>query len=217
MENRCNINKLLLTAYLAMMVINLKAQEVKNIAVKPTGVYAEIDIDVQNRMIQQLYEPKTRNASIDTIFNNITHYNPPVLYLFSHALYLNGEKEPAVQWYLYAQVNAMYDAARCADNSAKQAVAILEERIRPTLEDYMKQNKPMVTESAGKTIELYKKLQSDYDIRWINLHGLGAFDGFFSGEAPKKAPQLTVDKLLWPGIEKKILKEFADRWGVKEK
>ena len=80
------------------MLFSLKAQEVKNIAVKPTGVYAEIDIDGQNRMMQLLYEPKTRNASIDTIFNNITHYNPPVLYLFSQALFLNGEKESAVQY-----------------------------------------------------------------------------------------------------------------------
>jgi len=216
-ENNIKMNKIILVVCLAMLVISLKCQEVKNIAVKPTGVYAGIDIDGQNRMMQQLYDIKTRNASIDTIFNNITHYNPPVLYLFSQALYLNGEKEPAVQWYLYAQLNAMYDAARCADNSAKQAVDILEERIRPTLEDYMKQNKPMVTESAQKSIELYKRLQSNYDIRWINLHGLGAFDGFFGEETPKKTPQLTVDKLLWPGIEKNVLKEFAERWGVKEK
>jgi hypothetical protein len=202
---------------LATIVISLKCQEVKNIAVKPTGVYAEIDIDAQNRMMQQLYEPKTRNASIDTIFNNITHYNPPVLYLFSQALFLNGEKEPAVQWYLYAQLNALYDAARCADNSAKQAVEILEERTLPTLDDYMKQNKPLVTASAAKVMDLYKSLQTDYDIRWINLHGMGAFEGVFGEELPKKAPQLTIDKLLWPGIQEKILKEFADRWGVKEK
>lgn len=200
---------------LLLLAFTMNAQETKTIVVKPMGVYAEIDIDGQNRMMQQLYDTLTRNASVDTIFNNITHYNPPVLYLFSQALFLNGEKDSAVQWYLYAQLNAMYDAARCADNSAKQAVEILEERTRPTLDDYMKQNKPLVTASAGKVLQLFKSLQPDYDIRWINLHGMGAFAGAFGEEVPKETPQLTVDKLLWPGIEKNILKEFADRWGVK--
>ncbi|HEY6914710.1 MAG TPA: hypothetical protein VI413_08540, partial [Paludibacter sp.] len=108
----------MILAGLVLLGFGLKAQEVKTIEVKPVGVYAEIDIDGQNRMMKQLYDPQTRNASVDTIFNNITHYNPPVLYLFSQALYVNGEKESALQWYLYAQLNAMYDAARCADTSA---------------------------------------------------------------------------------------------------
>ncbi|MDP4238644.1 MAG: hypothetical protein Q8904_04130 [Bacteroidota bacterium] len=212
------MNKLkMILSGLVLLTITLKAQEVKTIEVKPVGIYAEIDVAGQNRMIKQLYDPNTRNATVDTIFNNITHYNPPVIYLFSQALYMNGEKEPAVQWYLYAQLNALYDAARCADNTAKQAVEILEERYRPTLDEYMKQNKPMVTETAGKVLQLYKSLQSDYDIRWINLHGMGAFAGAFGDELPKEAPKLTVDKLLWPGIEENILKEFAERWGVKEK
>ena len=201
---------------LLLLAFAMKAQETKTIVVKPMGVYAEIDIDGQNRMMQQLYDTLSRKASVDTIFNNITHYNPPVMYLFSQALFMNGEKKSAVEWYLFAQLNAMYDAARCADNSAKQAVEILEERTRPTLDDYMEQNKAMVTESAGKVLQLFKRLQSDYDIRWINLHGMGAFDGVFGEETPKKTPQLTVDKLQWPGIEKSILKEFAERWGVKE-
>jgi len=122
-----------------------------------------------------------------------------------------------VQWYMYAQLNAMYDAARCADNSAKQAVEILEERYHPTLDEYMKQNQALVTETAGKVMSLFMGVQTDYDIRWINLHGLGAFAGAFGEELPKETPKLTVDKLLWPVNQKSTLKEFADRWGVKEK
>ena len=206
----------MILAGLVLLGFGLKAQEVKTIEVKPVGVYAEIDIAGQNRMMQQLYDIKTRNASVDTIFNNIMHYNPPVIYLFSQALYMNGEKDPAVEWYLYAQLNAMYDAARCADNTAKQAVLILEERFRPTLEEYMKQNKTKVTESAKKVIYLFKNLKTDYDIRWINLHGMGAFAGAFGEELPKETPKLTEDKLLWPAMQTKVLKEFAVLHGVKE-
>ncbi len=203
-------------AGLILLGFGLKAQEVKTIEVKPVGVYAEIDIDGQNRMMKQLYDPQTRNASVDTIFNNITHYNPPVLYLFSQALYVNGEKEPALQWYLYAQLNAMYDAARCADTSAKQAILILEDNIRPMLAEYMKQNKALETKSAQMVLDLFKKLPPDYDIRWINLHGMGAFTGAFGEELPKETPKLTEDKLLWPGLQAKVLKEFAGLHGVKE-
>ena len=211
------MNKLkMILAVLVQLAFALNAQEVKTIEVKPVGVYAEIDVAGQNRMITQLYDLNTRNATIDTIFNNITHYNPPVIYLFSQALFMNGEKEPALQWYMYAQLNAMYDAARCADNSAKQAVEILEERYRPTLDEYIKQNQTLVTETAGKVMSLFMGVQTEYDIRWINLHGLGAFAGVFGEELPKETPKLTVDKLLWPGIQKNTLKEFADKWGVKE-
>jgi len=206
----------ILLAGLALLTFSLKAQEVKTIEVKPVGIYAEIDIEGQNRMMKQLYDPQSRNASVDTIFNNITHYNPPVIYLFSEALFMNGEKESAIQWYLYAQLNAMYDAARCADNSAKQAVIILEERFRPTLDEYMKNNKATVTKSAEKTIDLFKKVQSDYDIRWINLHGINSFEGAFGEELPKETPKLTEDKVLWPSMKAKALKEFAKMHGVKE-
>ena len=211
------MNKLkILLSGLALFALTLQAQNIKNIEVKPVGIYAEINVERQNHMMQLLYDTKTRNAAIDTIFNNIGHYNPPVIYLFSQALFLNGEKDSAVEWYLYAQLNAMYDAARCADNTAKQAVLILEERTRPTLEKYMKQNKKKVTESAGKVIQLFKRLKTDYDIRWINLHGLDSFAGAFGDELPKETPKLTEDKLLWPGIEANVLKEFAATHGVKE-
>ena len=206
----------IILAGLVLIVFAIKAQDVKTIEVKPVGVYAEINIKGQNRMLQLLYDTQTRNAAIDTIFNNITHFNPPVIYLFSQALFLNGEKQSAVEWYLYAQINAMYDAARCVDNTAKQAVMVLEERTQPTLDEYMKKNKPIVTESARKVIQLFNSLQPDYDNRWINLHGLGAFDGAFGEELPKEAPKLTEDKSLWPSIKAKVLKEFTETHGVRE-
>lgn len=211
------MNKQILTILcFTMFAVSVTSQEVKIIEVKPVGVYAGIDVEGQNRMINQLYDVNTRNASIDTIFNNFTRYNPPVMYLFSQALFLKGEKQPAVEWYLYAQIQAMYDSARCADNSAKQAVLILEERNRPILDEYMKQNKTIVTETAGKVLLLFQKVKTEYDIRWINLHGLDSFSCFFGEELPKETPVLTVDKSLWPDIERKIMKEFASRYGVKD-
>ena len=208
------MNKFKISVFgVVLFTFGIKAQEVKTIEVKPVDVYAEIKIDEQNRMMKQLYDPQTRSASVDTIFNNITHYNPPVLYLFSQALFANGEKDPAVEWYLYAQLNAMYDSERCADNTAKQAVLILEENIRPTVGTYMKKNKTLEKESAEKVLMLFEKLVPDYDIRWINLHGMGAFSGAFGEETPKEKQILTENVLLWPAMRTKVLKEFKELHG----
>lgn len=200
---------------LSLVAVSLQAQQVKNIEVKPVGEYAEIKIADQNQMMKLLYEPQTRGAAVDTVFNNITHYNPPVLYVFSQALFVNGEQNPAVEWYLYAQLNAMYDAERCADNTAKQAVLILEENIRPTVGQYMKKNKSLEKAAAKKVMDLFCNLKPDYDIRWINLHGMGAFNGVFGEEDPNEKPKLTEDCQLWPTMREKVLKEFAKMHGVK--
>lgn len=202
---------------LVFLALGLQAQTVTNIEVKPVGEYADIKIADQNRMMKQLYDTQTRNASVDTIFNNITHYNPPVLYVFSQALFANGEKVPAVEWYLYAQINAMYDAERCADGSAKQAVLILEENIRATVGSYMRQTPGLEKESAEKVLVLFRKLAPDYDIRWINLHGMGAFSGAFGEETPNEKPKLTEDTIRWPAMREKVLNEFAKMHGVKLK
>jgi len=211
------MRKLILGLGLFLIAFGLRAQEVTKIEVKPVGVYAEINIDGQNRMMKQLYDPKTRNSAVDSVFNNLWNYNPPVLYVFSQALFLNGEKNSAIEWYLYAQLNAMYDAARCADNSAKQAVLILEENVMPMFGDYLKQNKTMEKNSAEKALALFDKLQPNYDIRWINLHGVGAFMGVFNEEAPKETPKLTEDKVLWPMLKSNVIKEFTASHGLKEK
>ena len=206
----------ILTVLLLLLSLGVQAQNVKTIEVKPVGVYATIDIDYQNRMMKQLYDPKTRSASVDTIFGNIGHYNPPVLYLFSQALYQGGEKDAAIEWWYFAQLCAMYDAARCADNTAKQGVLILEENIQPLYATYILQNKEVEAKSAAKALELFNHLKPDYDIRWINLHGLGAFSGFFSDEAPKETPKLTEDELLWPKLRAKVVKDFTKLHRLKQ-
>lgn len=203
MKKKFNI----LATLVIIAITHLQAQQVTNIEVQPQGMYAEIRIDDQNRTMKQLYDLKTRNATVDTIFNNIPHYNPPVMYLFSQALFLNGEKEAAIEWYLYAQLQAMYDANLCADNTAKQAVMILEENSRPVLGEFLKKNKKMVKDDVVKTLALFSELPTDYDRRWINLHGLDSFAGAF-GDTIKTTPKLSVDAEMWPKVKEITISQF---------
>jgi hypothetical protein len=198
-----------LLIFLILISLSIQAQKVETIEVKPTGIYATIDDDRQNQMMQRLYDPATRATAVDTIFNNITDYNPPVMYLFSQALYLNGEKQPAVEWYLYAQLNALYDANRCADNSAKQAVTILESKTFPVLKDYILQHKESYVQTVDKVILLFSKLAPTYDHRWINLHGINSFTGVFD-DKPDTTAVLSVDRLLWPKIKEETIQQFRE-------
>jgi len=197
-----NKKNIALVALAVLVITNLQAQQVTN-----KGVYAEIRIDDQNRTMKQLYDVKTRNATVDTIFNNIGHYNPPVMYLFSQALFLNGEKESAIEWYLYAQLQAMYDANLCADNTAKQAVLILEENSRPVLGEFLKMNKKMVKDAVVKIVALFSELPTDYDRRWINLHGMDSFAGAF-GDTITTTPKLSAEAEMWPKIKERTIREF---------
>jgi len=202
-----NKKNIALVALAVLVITNIQAQQVTNIVVQPQGVYAEIRIDDQNRTMKQLYDVKTRNATVDTIFNNIGHYNPPVMYLFSQALFLNGEKESAIEWYLYAQLQAMYDANLCADNTAKQAVLILEENSRPVLGEFLKMNKKMVKDAVVKIVALFSELPTDYDRRWINLHGMDSFAGAF-GDTITTTPKLSAEAEMWPKIKERTIREF---------
>ena len=123
-----------------MLISNFSFTQEKNIELEPKGVYSEIKIKNQNEMITKLLEPSTRADAVETIFKNINQYNPTVLYVFSQVLFVQGEQQNAIDWYLFAQINALYDANRCTDNSAKQATGILESRFKPVFEDYIKNN-----------------------------------------------------------------------------
>ena len=173
--------------------------------VNPKGVYAEINVTEQNKMMEFLIDTTTRGIAIDSIFKNLKHYNPPVLYLFSSALFVGGEQENGLDWYLYAQLCSLYDANRCADTSAKQATIVLENSFRPYFEKYISQNKAIYEKGINEAINLFERIHTDYDHRWINLHGMDAILSSFDDIS--KHP-LSVSEESWPGIKLKTIEYF---------
>lgn len=183
------------------------------ITVKPKGIYAEIDLTAQNAMIELLIRPETRHVAIDTVFNNINKYNPPVLYMFAQALFAEGEKQNAIDWYLFAQLNTMYDIKRCTDNSVNDAFSILESLNRPVFEEYIKKHKDEYITSLEKVINLFSKTTQNYDYRWINLRGMNCMIASMEDANKKKEDkiELTKPKDSWPTIKETVISDFRQR------
>lgn len=192
---------------LLIILVSKIAFSQTTIEVTPKGIYSEINVSKQNKMIELLFDTTTRSAAVDTIFEHINQYNPPVLYVFSQALFLGGEQQSGIDWYLFAQINALYDANRCADNSAKQATTILESQFRPVLEKFIKKNKKDYLAGVDRTIELFKIIPQDYDIRWINLHGMGAISTSL-GNDKETNKELTVPNEKWAEIKESTIEMF---------
>lgn len=178
--------------------------------VKPKGIYAAIDLTAQNTMIELLIRPETRHTAIDTIFNNINKYNPTVLYLFAQALFAEGEQQNAVDWYLFAQLNTMYDIKRCTDSSVNDAFLILESRNRPVFEKYIKEHKDEYKTSIEKVINLFSRTTQNYDYRWINLQGMDCMIASMEDANKKEEAkiELTKPKDSWPTIKETVISYF---------
>lgn len=193
--------------YAIIFISSISFAQITTTELAPKGVYSTIMVSEQNRMINLLIEPTTRLAAVDTIFTHISRYNPPVLYMFSQALFYIGEEQNGVDWYLFAQLNALYDANRCADNTAKQATIILEMQFRPELEEFIKKNKKEYLESVDRAVKLFKVITQDYDIRWINLHGMDAISASLN-ENNDSDKILTVPQEQWAKIKEETIKSF---------
>lgn len=181
----------------------------KATVVEPKGIYAEIDLTEQNKMMERLIDDQTRKAAVDTIFNNIKHYNPPVIYFFAYIIYTAGEKQSGLEWYLYARLNAMYDANRCADTTAQQALLVLEKQFSPYFNTYIQNNKVVYTEAIKKVVALFEHTKPDYDYRWINLNGMDAIISS-SEENPQPPKPLSLPKESWPQIKTQTIKAFKE-------
>lgn len=200
--------KLLIIAL--VLVSNFVFSQENKIDLTPKGVYAEIEIAKQKEMIDLLIKPSTRLAAIDTVFNNISKYNPAVFYVMSQVLFVEGEKQNAVDWYLFAQISAMYDVNRSIDKSVKQNIGILETRFRPLFKTYISEHKQEYMQSIDKAVKLFKLIPQDYDIRWINLSGTGAVIASLEKDVDVNK-KLTVIKDKWPAIKASTIKDFIDK------
>lgn len=60
--------------------------------VAPVGVYAEIDIEKENKIFERLGNEATVAEAINEVIANPNDYNPTVLYVISALLFESGKK-----------------------------------------------------------------------------------------------------------------------------
>lgn len=161
----------------------------RDIVAKPTGAYATIDVAPTNDAIKKLQHGshRERRATSDAIEAAPARYAPPALYALSRALFDDGRKDDAAFWFYAAQLRARFDANRCADGSARAAVDALNGEYGAPVNRYMFQRLDALEALVPKVIEWDRATPHEYDARWINRHGMGAFPG--GGDAALSLPQ----------------------------
>jgi hypothetical protein len=180
----------------------------ETITVPRTGEYAKVDVRLLNETIQTLTNGSAAEKAkvIAAIKETPAIYAPPVFYALSEALFQRGEKDWAAFWFYAGQLRARYDANRCADVSARQAVAVLNQRYGPPINKYTFANLDMLEGLIPRVLEWDKHVPHKYDHRWINLHGMGAIITGMEGDDKKSA--LSLPDAQWPAIKEKTSDDY---------
>jgi len=187
----------------ALMIIGLASLTVhaKDITVEPKGEYAKIDTTLANETIKVLSQgsDSEKKKAISEIKAHPEKYAPPVFYALSHALF-EDDKEEALFWFYAGQIRIRYDANRCADKSARSAADVLSNQYGVLINQYAFQHIDLLKKIIPKAVKWDEETSNDYDHRWINLHGMGAFTG---GEK-----ELSLPESEWASIKKKTSDEY---------
>ena len=168
----------------------------------------EIDVARHNQAIVNL---TTNNKILEqetvvNILKNPNFYNPTVLYALSRKLYNQDKKDDAMYWFYVAQLRARYDANLCMDNSAKQAVSILNNGYGPEINKYAFQDIDKLEKTVIKVVDFVRTNEENYDHRWINLHGMHAVLVSIDNNTEKKEQSQPKEK--WPSIKNKTLDDY---------
>lgn len=171
------------------------------------GDYATIDVRLMNITIQSLLksEGTARAQIISAITNKPENFAPPVLYCMSRVLIDEGQKDEAMFWFFAGQLRGRIDANICADKSAPAAIAALNQKFGPTINQYAFNDIPRLTNTFEHVLIWEAKTPCEYDRRWINLLGTNVMNG--DTNAPLSAP-----KEQWETIRKNTRDEFRSRF-----
>lgn len=201
--------KLQLLLILSSLGLAFTSSQAKDIILPTTGVYKEIDTSVAKAILKQLRSnsPEEQKAAIKAIEASPDKYAPPVFYALSSALYLKGERERAAFWFYAGQLRGRYDANRCADISARSAIAVMNQQFGGLINQYMFAHLDKLEKLVPEVIAFDKKTAHNYDHRWINLHGMGAIQTSL-GDEKSGNEALSLPKTQWPAIEEQTRKDY---------
>lgn len=194
------LTQMLLLTLLLPLAACVGQQGGRTTTVAPTGEYATINTAPAMALMKRLHSTSasSRDAAIREVLAKPQSVMPTVLYALSAALFAKGEKDDAAFWFYAGQLRARYDANRCADVSARQAVAVLNQNYGPPINQYAFQDIPKLKKLIPMVVEWEEKTPHDYDHRWINLHGMGAMMRSFGDD--KTTKPLSLPEADWPRI-----------------
>jgi hypothetical protein len=169
---------------------------------RPQGIYATINMSGTESAIRELGQliPVPRREAIAAAVPNAARLSPPVLYALANAVSLDdANMADAVIWYHIGRIRAVFDALRCKDPSAREAVNILGKGLSPDITRFQRQNRQRTMEIAELAVKWDQQNPRGYDYRWINLYGKVA--RYSAGTDPAEP---TVPESEWPEILKRV-------------
>jgi len=169
--------KMIFIAWFLLCSCSKKTTQINTIEVGSKREYSKIKVYEQNSILQDLNstEIEKQNQAAAKILENPNSFIPPVLYSLSNYLFEKGDKDKAAFWFYTGQLRARYDSNRSMDNTAGQAVSVLNENFGYQINEYGFANLKNLEKIVSEVVEFVKNNEEMYDNQWINLHGMGAF------------------------------------------
>ena len=166
------------------------------------------DIEKSNKMLELLgnKNKKKKQAAIDSVLANPNSFNPTVTYLLSNIVLEQDKKNEAMFWFYLSQVRARVDANICKDNTAKQAVSILNMTYGPAINKIAFLNLDTLKVIIEKVVAFTKLNEETYDRRWINLHGMDAVISGLDKDSKQNQTSEPFDK--WADIKKTTVESY---------
>jgi hypothetical protein len=184
----------------------------QTIIVQPKGVFARIDTNRTRKVIEDMssQDPRRVSRAIEKIIAAPGTFQPPAFFALAASLYKEGKAEEAIFWLNADRVRARFDANRCADVSARQAVRVLSMQMPADLIKEQFKDLDCFRSLVVKAIEWDRTTPHDYDHRWINLHGMGAMmSGLDDGADKDRRPvETSLPEEQWPAIAEQTQKEY---------
>jgi hypothetical protein len=181
----------------------------QQILVKPQGEYATIDTRLATTTVLKLRDTAghENDELISDVENNSGNYAPPVLFMLATVLYKQGRSDDAIFWFNAARLRANFDAARCADESAKSGVPELVAQIPIQLRRSQFDDPAKLRDIVHRVVRWDESTPYNYDYRWINLHGMNAMlSGMGNADVAKKPLSLPPDE--WDALAQKTRTDY---------
>lgn len=150
---------------------------------------------------------KERENELKAVEENAAAYPPPVFFFIARSLWREGRKEDAAFWLYAGQLRTRFDAARCGDPAAKEAVTLLSDTYGTEITEGLSEDLDAAKAAVHKVLEWDKKTGREYDPRWINLHAVTAYLGASGAQIPDTVT-ITAPKEQWAAIGEQTRKQF---------
>lgn len=163
----------------------------------PQGVYAQIETRLGQEALRLLTQgtPQQQQGVLERVRATPERFQPPVFYVLSQVLFRAGQQEEAAFWFYAGQLRGRFDANRCADATARQALDVMNQSYGGPINRYLFQDLNKAQALIAKVVDWDRRTPHAYDPHWINLHGMQAVQ---AAKDPLLASRLTLESLSLP-------------------